>query len=202
MDALPVKEDTGADYASTATAFFLSRQLRRFTLTILLLDAAGLSLFCVTGATKSLDHGLGATQAVILGAVTAVGGGTIRDVMVRRVTTVTSGLYAIPALIGAAIAVTAVRTGVCGLPAAPGAAVACFLTGWRACATTSTRPSPPRPRTTSDHKERPSPCRSTSALPGTRRAAGGSGARPRYEAFPQPLHWPAMSSLAERCRRC
>jgi uncharacterized membrane protein YeiH len=109
-------------------AFFLSRQLRHFPLTILLFDAAGLSLFCITGATKSLDYGLGAAPAVILGAVTAVGGGTIRDVLVRRVPTVlTSGLYAIPALIGAAIAVTAVRTGVYGVPAALGAAAACFL---------------------------------------------------------------------------
>ena len=52
----------------------------------------------------------------------------IRDVLVRRVPAVlTSGLYAIPALIGAAIAVTAARTGAYGVPAALGAAVACFL---------------------------------------------------------------------------
>jgi uncharacterized membrane protein YeiH len=110
-------------------AFFHSRQLRqRFTLPIDLFDAAGLSLFCVTGATKSLEFGLGPAQAVILGAITAVGGGTIRDVLVRRVPTVlTSGLYAIPALVGAAIAVTAVRTGVYGVPAALGATAACFL---------------------------------------------------------------------------
>lgn len=109
-------------------AFFLSRELRRFPLPILLFDAAGLSLFCVTGATKSLNHGLGAGPAVILGAVTAVGGGTIRDVLVRRVPTVlTSGLYAIPALIGAAIAVTTERTSAYGAPAALGAAAACLL---------------------------------------------------------------------------
>jgi uncharacterized membrane protein YeiH len=109
-------------------AFFFSRVLRRFTLPIDFLDAAGLSLFCVTGATKSLEYGLGAAPAVILGAVTGVGGGTIRDVLVRRVPTVlTSGLYAIPALVGAAIAVIAVRTGIYGVPAALGAALACFL---------------------------------------------------------------------------
>jgi len=109
-------------------AFFFSRALRRFGLAIDLLDAAGLSLFCVAGAAKSLQYGLGAAPAVILGAVTGVGGGTIRDVLVRRVPTVlTSGLYAIPALVGAAIAVTAVRTGVYGVPAALGAAGACFL---------------------------------------------------------------------------
>jgi uncharacterized membrane protein YeiH len=102
--------------------------LRRFILPIELLDAVGLSVFCVTGATKSLEYGLGAAPAVILGAVTGAGGGTIRDVLVRRVPTVlTSGLYAIPALVGAAIAVTAVRTGVYGVPAALGAALACFL---------------------------------------------------------------------------
>jgi uncharacterized membrane protein YeiH len=109
-------------------AFFYSRALRRFALPIDILDAAGLSLFCVTGATKSLQYGLGVVPAVILGAVTGVGGGTIRDVLVRRVPTVlTSGLYAIPALVGAAIAVAAVRAGVYGVPAALGAALACFL---------------------------------------------------------------------------
>jgi uncharacterized membrane protein YeiH len=108
--------------------FFFSRVLRRFTLPIDLLDAAGLSLFCVTGATKSLQYGLGVAPAVILGAVTGVGGGTIRDVLVRRVPTVlTSGLYAIPALVGAAITVIAVQTGVYGVPAALGGALACFL---------------------------------------------------------------------------
>lgn len=134
INALPPATFSSWPYLAVAAggaliAFFLSRQLRqRFTLPIELLDAAGLSLFCVTGATKSLDYGLGAVPAVILGAVTAVGGGTIRDVLVRRVPAVlTSGLYAVPALVGAAIAVTAVRTGVYGVPAALGAAAACFL---------------------------------------------------------------------------
>jgi len=134
IGALPPATFSSWPYLAVAAggallAFFLSRPLRqRFTVPIDLFDAMGLSLFCVTGATKSLDYGLGAAQAVILGAVTAVGGGTIRDVLVRRVPTVlTSGLYAIPALIGAAIAVTAVRTGAYGVPAALGAAVACFL---------------------------------------------------------------------------
>ena len=133
INALPPATFSSWPYLAVAAggallAFFLSRQLRRFALTILLLDAAGLSLFCVTGATKSLEYGLGPAQAVILGAVTAVGGGTIRDVLVRQVPTVlTSGLYAIPALVGAAIAVTASRTGVYGVPAALGAALACFL---------------------------------------------------------------------------
>ena len=78
-------------------AFGLGRWLQRLTLPITVLDAAGLSLFAVTGASKALDYGLGAIQAVILGAITGVGGGTMRDVLIRRIPAVLHrGLYAIP----------------------------------------------------------------------------------------------------------
>jgi uncharacterized membrane protein YeiH len=117
--------------AGGLVAFVVGRRLERLTLPISLLDAAGLSLFAVTGASKALDFGLGAVQAVILGAVTAVtavGGGTLRDVLVRRIPAVLhSGLYAIPALIGAAITVAASLAGLYGVAAAVLAAAACFL---------------------------------------------------------------------------
>ena len=57
-------------------AFVLAGLPDRLNLPINLLDAAGLSLFAVTGASKALDFGLGPGQAIILGAVTAVGGGS------------------------------------------------------------------------------------------------------------------------------
>jgi len=108
-------------------AFAFSRHLDRLLGAITVLDAAGLSLFAVTGASKSLDFGLGAGQAVILGVVTGVGGGTIRDVLIREVPSVLrSGLYAIPALLGATITVVTERLDVYGIPAALGAAAACF----------------------------------------------------------------------------
>jgi uncharacterized membrane protein YeiH len=108
-------------------AFFLARLLVRLEMPIEVLDAAGLSLFAVTGSLKALDYGLGPGQAIILGAVTAVGGGTLRDVLIRRVPEVLhSGLYAIPALIGAAIAVLADQLDLRGAPIAVGAAAACF----------------------------------------------------------------------------
>ena len=43
-----------------------------------MLDAPGLSVFAVNVASKALDFGIGPVEAVILGAVTAVGGGTLR----------------------------------------------------------------------------------------------------------------------------
>lgn len=108
-------------------AFALGRRLDRLVVPITVLDAVGLSLFAVTGAIKALEFGLGAGQAVILGVVTAVGGGTLRDVLIGQVPTVLrSGLYAIPALIGAAFVVATIRADVYGLPAALAAAAACF----------------------------------------------------------------------------
>jgi uncharacterized membrane protein YeiH len=108
-------------------AFGFGWRLTRLNRPILVLDAAGLSLFAVTGASKALDFGVGPGQAVLLGAVTAVGGGTLRDVLTGRVPVVLrSDLYAIPALAAATVVAVTVRTGVYGIPAALGAAVLCF----------------------------------------------------------------------------
>ncbi|MGW8531944.1 MULTISPECIES: trimeric intracellular cation channel family protein [Nocardiopsidaceae] len=110
-------------------AFFLSRQLTHLSRPILLFDAAGLSLFAVIGATKAQEMGFGPLQAVLLGAITGVGGGTVRDVLLNRVPTVLSAnshLYAIPAMLGAAFVVLANVAGFgTGLVAVVGALV-CF----------------------------------------------------------------------------
>jgi uncharacterized membrane protein YeiH len=127
-------------------AFFLGRLLAPATPVIELLDAAGLSLFAVTGALKALEHGLGPGQAIILGAVTAVGGGTLRDVLLRRVPDVLhSGLYAVPALLGAAVLVLAHELDVRGGPVAVGAAALCFAIRLLALRYRLNAPSPPRP---------------------------------------------------------
>ncbi|HLY48398.1 MAG TPA: trimeric intracellular cation channel family protein [Solirubrobacteraceae bacterium] len=76
------------------------------------LDAGGLALFCVTGAATALAHRLGVVDAVILGAITGIGGGMLRDVLVGEIPTVLrGGLYAIPALLGAGIVVAAYHAG-------------------------------------------------------------------------------------------
>lgn len=108
-------------------AFVFGRRLDRLATPILVMDAAGLSLFAVSGAIKALDLDVGLAQAVILGAVTAVGGGTLRDVLLGRIPVVLrSELYAIPALAGALVVVLAEPLGSADVPAAVGAALLCF----------------------------------------------------------------------------
>jgi uncharacterized membrane protein YeiH len=108
-------------------AFALSQRLHRLEMPINVLDAVGLSVFAVIGASKAVAFGVGIGPAIILGTVTGAGGGTIRDVLVGQVPSVLrSELYAIPALIAAAITVGSLEAGLYGLPAALVAAAVCF----------------------------------------------------------------------------
>lgn len=71
---------------------------------VLVLDAVGLGLFCTTGALVAHRAGLGPVPAVLLGVVTAVGGGVLRDVVACEVPLLVradSDLYAVPAAVGA-----------------------------------------------------------------------------------------------------
>lgn len=114
--------------AGALLAFFLTKVHHRVIRGILVLDAIGLSLFCVVGAEKALVFGLDPAPAILLGAITAVGGGTLRDMMTRQVPTIlTSGLYAIPALIGATITVLFFPYAPFGLPMAVVGASVCFM---------------------------------------------------------------------------
>lgn len=88
------------------------RVIDRLERPITALDAGGLALFSVTGAATALEFGLGPASAVLLGAITAIGGGMVRDLLVREIPTVLQGgLYAVPALLGASIVVIADRAG-------------------------------------------------------------------------------------------
>src|SRR5690606_28745793 len=108
-------------------AFGFSRFLHRLEGPITVLDAIGLSTFAVIGASKALAYGLGIGPSLLLGVVTGVGGGTMRDILIGRIPSVLrSDLYAIPALVAAAITVAAVELDLYSLPAALTAVAACF----------------------------------------------------------------------------
>jgi len=80
---------------------------------VTLFDAAGLAVFCVTGALKAVEHGLSPLPAALMGMVTGIGGGMIRDVLSGSVPVIFEGVvYATPALAGALVAVLLDRTDV------------------------------------------------------------------------------------------
>ncbi|WP_028644535.1 trimeric intracellular cation channel family protein [Nocardioides sp. URHA0020] len=85
--------------------------LGRMERSVTVLDAFGLGLFCVTGSLKALDYGLGLAPAALMGMVTAIGGGMLRDLLAGRVPAVFRGeLYATPALAGSAVVVALAHT--------------------------------------------------------------------------------------------
>jgi uncharacterized membrane protein YeiH len=89
--------------------FWLHPQLARLRRTVLVLDAAGLGLFTVAGTIKALDAGVPAVGACLIGMLTAIGGGLIRDLLTGEIPVVLQrDIYAVVSL-GGAVAVTVVE---------------------------------------------------------------------------------------------
>lgn len=89
--------------AATAVATVTANHLIRFNRIVLSLDAIGMGFFATSGAAFAVDHGASWFAAVLIGMTTAIGGGIIRDVLVREIPMLMrpADLYAVPALIGA-----------------------------------------------------------------------------------------------------
>ena len=107
--------------------FFWYRIIDRLSSPVLVFDAAGLALFAVSGAGKALAFHAGPVAATLLGMLTGIGGGMVRDVLVREIPTVLrTELYAVAALIGAAAVVIGRMLDVPSGAAAGVGAVLCF----------------------------------------------------------------------------
>ncbi len=107
--------------------FFWYRIIDRLSSPVLVFDAAGLALFAVSGAGKALAFHAGPVAATLLGMLTGIGGGMVRDVLVREIPTVLrTELYAVAALIGAAVVVIGRMLDVPSGAAAGVGAVLCF----------------------------------------------------------------------------
>jgi uncharacterized membrane protein YeiH len=91
------------------------------------LDAAGLALFAVAGAAKALDYGIHPLLAVLMGTLTGVGGGTIRDVLLTQVPGVLrADIYAVAALVGSWVMILALKARLPRGMAMTVGGVACF----------------------------------------------------------------------------
>ncbi|MET7856967.1 trimeric intracellular cation channel family protein [Streptomyces sp. NPDC005318] len=94
--------------------FFMHPHVERIQVAVNVFDAAGLGLFCVTGTVKAYDYGLGLTASAALGLATGVGGGVLRDVLANETPSLLRwdrDLYAVPAMVGAAMVVLCIRFG-------------------------------------------------------------------------------------------
>jgi uncharacterized membrane protein YeiH len=110
---------------ATLLVFFLHPQVERIQVAVNVFDAAGLGLFCVAGTIKAYEYGLGLTASAGLGLTTAVGGGVLRDVLANEVPSLLRwdrDLYAVPAIVGSALAALCIRYDVLN-PLTSGAAV-------------------------------------------------------------------------------
>jgi len=103
--------------------------IARLRKAVLALDAAGMGLFATGGAATALAHGAGAVAACVIGMTTAIGGGALRDVLLREVPIVLRReIYALAALAGAIVLVASSAAGLRpGVAAVVGAALAIGL---------------------------------------------------------------------------
>jgi len=115
--------------AAGLIAFFWCALIERFRSPARILDAVGLAFFCVAGAEKALAFGLSPVMAALLGMLTGIGGGIIRDVLLAEVPAVLrSELYAVAALAGAGIVVAGELLHLPAIPTAiAGGLVCCGL---------------------------------------------------------------------------
>lgn len=97
----------GVSMLAGLITFYWFRVIDRLSSPVLVFDAAGLALFAVAGASKALAFHAGPVAATVLGMLTGIGGGMVRDVLVREIPSVLrTELYAVAALIGASAVVT------------------------------------------------------------------------------------------------
>ncbi len=92
---------------ATFTVLFFYNQIAKIKYPVLMFDAAGLSMFAVAGSQKALYLGSNYQVAIILGVLTAIGGGIIRDTLLSRIPVVLrKEVYGSAALIAATIVST------------------------------------------------------------------------------------------------
>ncbi len=112
--------------AGLMTFFWYSR-IHSMSNTVLLFDAAGLALFSVSGTQKALSFGLNPVMAALLGMLTGIGGGMMRDILQAKIPTVLhADLYAVAGLAGACVVIAGYEMGLPPSASALTGAALCF----------------------------------------------------------------------------
>lgn len=100
-------------FSGAAAVFFFHHFVQQIPGPVIVsLDAAGLALFAVAGAGKALAYEIHPFVAMLMGGITGVGGGTVRDVLLAQVPAVLrADVYAVAALAGAAVMIAGLKLG-------------------------------------------------------------------------------------------
>jgi uncharacterized membrane protein YeiH len=86
--------------------FYWTPTAKQLRAPVLIFDGAGLAFFAVSGSLKAIEYRVPPVAAILLGALTGIGGGMARDILVSEIPTVLrADLYAVAALAGAAVVV-------------------------------------------------------------------------------------------------
>jgi uncharacterized membrane protein YeiH len=118
LNQLPVSLDNPwyltTALAGAAAVFFFAGTVQRMGVVVLLADAAVLGLYGIVGAEKAIANGIELLPAILLGMITTIGGGALRDVLTGRVPQIfqQGELYAIAALAGVVAFVALDQAGV------------------------------------------------------------------------------------------
>jgi uncharacterized membrane protein YeiH len=124
-------------FTGAAIVFFLHPLFENLpTQPLFVLDAGALALFAVAGTEKALKYKMHPFVAALLGTITAVGGGTIRDVFLAQIPYVLrADVYATAALIGSTVMIVARRLRMGDTPSAIFGGLSCFairlISAWR-----------------------------------------------------------------------
>lgn len=116
-------------FALAAIAFYSLRTTRIASSAILIPDALGLGLFTVTGASYALEAHTSMAIASLMGVITGIFGGVLRDVICNEIPTVfaRTQLYATCALAGAWVFLLLDRAGASAGIALPAGVLTTFL---------------------------------------------------------------------------
>ncbi len=151
----------GVSILAGVVTFFSYSAVQRLRSPVLLFDAVGLAFFAVVGAQKAITFGLSPLMAALLGMLTGIGGGMVRDMFLTEIPHVLrSDLYAVAALAGASVVVIGDKLGLPYAASAPVGGALCFglrlmaiRHGWHL--PTAGRPSRKRPEAHTSDEERP-----------------------------------------------
>jgi uncharacterized membrane protein YeiH len=115
-------------FSAAGFVFVLHHSVQQIPGTLLMvLDAAGLGLFAVAGTEKSLAYGIHPFIAILMGTITGVGGGMVRDILLAQVPGVLrTEVYATAAFAGSAVLILCRRLKLSPTVAAVAGAVICF----------------------------------------------------------------------------